>query len=191
MTVTYFENELYDKVDYSLQNPPEGEYDNCSFTNCIFSNIFISKTNFNKCSFTGCDFSNIKFNNIGLKDVLFIECKLLGVHFNYCNPILFQAEFSKCNLNFSSFYKLKLKKAKFSDNAMNEVDFSECDLTAATFKNCDLTKAIFDQSILEKADFRSAYNFSINPKKNRVKKAKFSLEGAVGLLNTYDLDIEG
>ncbi|MCG8343444.1 MAG: hypothetical protein MI684_11495 [Chlorobiales bacterium] len=42
----------------------------------------------------------------------------------------------------------------------------------------------------EKADFRSAYNFSINPKKNRIRKTKFSLSGLSGLLDAYDIEIE-
>jgi hypothetical protein len=58
------------------------------------------------------------------------------------------------------------------------------------FDNCDLLQAIFDLSIIEKADFRTAYNYSINPEKNRIKKAKFSVLGLSGLLEHYDIEIE-
>jgi len=58
------------------------------------------------------------------------------------------------------------------------------------FDNCDLTRAIFIQTNLEKADFRSSFNYSIDPEMNRMKKARFSLAGVVGLLDKYDVDVE-
>jgi len=70
------------------------------------------------------------------------------------------------------------------------VDFTECDLTGSIFENCDLTNATFDNTIIEKVDFRTAFNYSINPELNRIKKAKFSIQGISGLLSKYDIDIE-
>ena len=70
------------------------------------------------------------------------------------------------------------------------MDFTESDLTGAIFSNCNLTKSLFDNTILEKADLRTAYNYSIDPENNRVKKAKFSVPGLPGLLDKYDLEIE-
>jgi uncharacterized protein YjbI with pentapeptide repeats len=66
----------------------------------------------------------------------------------------------------------------------------ECDLTASVFDNCDFTRAIFENTIIEKTDFRTSFNYSINPEINRIKKAKFSLSGIIGLLAKYDIDIE-
>lgn len=73
---------------------------------------------------------------------------------------------------------------------MHEVDFTEADLTQAIFDNCDLTDAIFINSNLEKADLSSAYNYSIDPEINKMKKAKFTWPGVVGLLDKYDIDID-
>ncbi|MEI6884575.1 MAG: hypothetical protein WCO02_08810 [Bacteroidota bacterium] len=39
-------------------------------------------------------------------------------------------------------------------------------------------------------DFRSSFNYSIDPGMNRMKKAKFSLAGLVGLLDQYDIEVE-
>ena len=72
---------------------------------------------------------------------------------------------------------------------MIEVDFTESDLTGALFKECDLEKAIFQRSILENADLKTSYNFTIDPEKNRLKKAKFSKENIRGLLEKYNIDI--
>jgi uncharacterized protein YjbI with pentapeptide repeats len=63
-------------------------------------------------------------------------------------------------------------------------------LTQAVFNNCNLELASFDRTLLEKADFRSSYNYVINPETNKIKKAKFSLLGVAGLLEKYDIVIE-
>jgi fluoroquinolone resistance protein len=70
-----------------------------------------------------------------------------------------------------------------------EIDLTESDLTSAVFDNCDL-KATFDHTILEKADLRNSYNCTFDPENNRIKKAKFSLEGLAGLLGKYDIEVE-
>ena len=73
---------------------------------------------------------------------------------------------------------------------MQEVDFTGCDLTASVFTNCDLLRATFDNTILEKADLRTAFNYAIDPERNKIKKAKFSVSGLHGLLAKYDITIE-
>jgi uncharacterized protein YjbI with pentapeptide repeats len=70
-----------------------------------------------------------------------------------------------------------------------EADFTECDLSGSVFENCDLMRATFDNSILERTDFRTSFNYSIDPEKNRIRKARFSLTGIPGLLNKYNIEI--
>ena len=50
--------------------------------------------------------------------------------------------------------------------------------------------AIFDNTILEKSDFRTSYNYAMNPEINSIKKAKFSLQGIPGLLGKYNIEVE-
>ena len=114
-----------------------------------------------------------------------------GLRFDTCNDFGLSFSFENCLLNHSTFYKTKIKKTLFKNSQLNEADFSECDLTGSLFDNCDLTRAIFVNSILEKADFRTSYNFSIDPGINRIKKAKFSLTTVSGLLDKYDIEIDG
>jgi uncharacterized protein YjbI with pentapeptide repeats len=85
---------------------------------------------------------------------------------------------------------MKVKSTLFKNSQLNETDFSECDLTGSVFDNCDMAGATFDNSNLEKVDFTTAFNFSIDPEINRIKKAKFSLAGVLGLLNKYDIIVE-
>jgi uncharacterized protein YjbI with pentapeptide repeats len=115
---------------------------------------------------------------------------MLGLHFENCNPLGLSFALDNCNLSHSSFYKTKLKKTRFKDLKLHEADFTECDLSNSVFENCDLMRATFDKTILEKTDFRSSFNYSIDPERNRLKKAKFSLSGIAGLLDKYDIDID-
>jgi uncharacterized protein YjbI with pentapeptide repeats len=134
--------------------------------------------------------SLVKLNKTAIRDVQFKDCKLLGLHFYNANNMLFSASFDNCVLNFSSFYKMNLKKAEFKNCTLHEADFTEADFTGAVFHNCDLAKTSFENTILEKADLRTSFNYSIDPNINRIKKAKFSLPAVVGLLDKYDIQIE-
>jgi hypothetical protein len=73
---------------------------------------------------------------------------------------------------------------------LQEEDFTETVLMSSVFDNCDLGSAIFENTNLEKSDFKTAFNFNINPEKNRLKGAKFSKENLYGLLSDYKIIIE-
>jgi len=190
MESTYFEEQQFDKIDYTEKPLVKGEYEYCSFNNCNFSNSDLGNIDFSDCTFIGCNLSMAKLVQTGLKNIKFKDCKLLGLHFENCSPFLFEVSFDNCLLNLSSFYKMKISKTKFKDSTMHDVDFSEATASSALFDNCDLHNAFFANSILEKADLRTAYNYSINPETNSIKKAKFSMAGVTGLLNQYDIVIE-
>jgi uncharacterized protein YjbI with pentapeptide repeats len=128
--------------------------------------------------------------NSSFREVKFKDCKLLGLHFEHCNPFLFEVNFSSCNLNLASFFQLKMKKTTFQSCNLRECDFSECDLSMASFNDSDLLDATFDNTILEKADFRNARYFQIDPESNHIRKAKFSTDGLTGLLMKYDLEFD-
>jgi uncharacterized protein YjbI with pentapeptide repeats len=72
---------------------------------------------------------------------------------------------------------------------MSQVDFTKTNITGAIFDQCYLENAIFSETILEKSDFRTAYNFSIDPQENRLQRAKFSKDNLAGLLTKYKIDI--
>ncbi len=190
MTEAIFDNKVFKGIDYSVERMRVGEYDACSFIDCNISDSDLSNINFIECSFDKCNLSNSKLKNTMLNDVKFANCKLLGLNFSEINDLLLTLDFKNCLLNFSSFYKLKLKVVGFTNCSLHDVDFSETVLTNAVFDNCDLSRAIFDHTVIEKADFRTSYNFTIDPEINRINKAKFSLAGIPGLLGKYDIEIE-
>jgi fluoroquinolone resistance protein len=149
--------------------------------------VHLSGYIFSECSFKDCNLSMAQVRSSSFKDIQFKSCKVLGVHFDQCNPFLFEVNFENCLLNLSTFQKMNLKKARFKDCTVHEVDFSDADLNSAVFDNSDLTRTNFNNTNLEKADFSTAYNYSIDPERNKLKKAKFSLQGVAGLLDKYDI----
>jgi uncharacterized protein YjbI with pentapeptide repeats len=131
-----------------------------------------------------------KINKTVFQDIKFKDCKLIGLHFENCNDFLLSFSFENCQLNYCSFFKTKIKKTIFNNSTLLQVDFSETDLTGAIFENCNMEQSVFNKTILVKADFRTAYNFSIDPENNRMKKARFSSIGIQGLLYKYDIEID-
>lgn len=186
----YIEEEVFERKDYSADGFPKGSYENCRFLHCNFSNVDLSDCKFISCEFTGCNLSLARIMSTAFREVIFRDCKMLGLPFEQCHQLGLTISLENCTLNHSSFYKLNIKKTIFKHTQLQETDFTECDLTGSLFDDCDLKRAVFDSTILEKCDFRTSHNYSIDPEINRIKKAKFSLPEALGLLDKYDIDID-
>ena len=190
MSKNYIEDKTFEGRDFKLEKLEDGDYENCRFNNCNLANTNLSNISFMESTFEQCDLSMAKVGNTAFKDIRFIKCKLLGVHFEDCNPFLLAMKFDGCQLDLASFYKLSLKNTEWKNCHLKEADFNESDLTAASFGGCDLSGAVFRNSVLEKADFRGAINYSIDPEANNIKKAKFSIPEVAGLLDKYNIVIE-
>ncbi|MGB3948278.1 MAG: pentapeptide repeat-containing protein [Bacteroidia bacterium] len=186
MKETYLHNKIFERN----QTLTKAEYENCTFNGCNFADGDFSGFKFIECTFNDCNLSLVKLNKTAFVDAKFKDSKLLGLRFDTCNEFGLSFSFDNCMLNHASFYKTKIKKTVFKNCHLQETDFAEADLTNSVFDNCNLAHAIFERTILEKADFRSAYNYTIDPEMNRIKKAKFSVLGLSGLLDKYDIDIE-
>lgn len=168
---------------------PAGAYENCSFTGCDFSGAALAGIHFIDCRFDGCNLSLTKVEGTLLRDIKFTDCKALGLHFDTCSGFGLAVSFTGCVLDNSSFYKVKLRKTRFDRTQLREVDFTDADLTGAVFDGCDLRDANFDNTVLEKADLRAAAYYTIDPTRNRLKKAKFSWPGVAGLLTQFDIEL--
>jgi len=168
----------------------KGEYEHCIFRQANFEYADLSGFRFNKCRSILCNLSLANLFGAIFSEVVFDECKLLGLRFDQCNQLALSVTFNSCLLHNAVFYKASLKKTQFTNSNLMEADFSECDLSGAVFADCDLSGAVFDGTNLEKADLRTSVNYSINPAVNRLKKAKFSLSGIPGLLDALDIEID-
>lgn len=189
MRKNFVEDQHFEQIDFTQKAWEKGDYEKCTFTDCDFSNARLTDTRFAECTFIRCNLSMVKLNQTALQDIHFKSCKLLGIDFDVCENFLFAVAFDGCTLNHASFIKMKLKNSKFENSMLQEVDFTEADLGGVAFDNCDLTRATFERTILENADFRTANHYSIDPEHNKIKKAKFSAKGLIGLLEKYGIQV--
>ncbi len=185
----FITDKLFEGLDYSQHRLPKGEYENCVFKNCDFSNGYLDNQNFMECRFLDCNLSNTNIAHTQFNDVLFDHCKMIGLKFEESNDFLMDFTFKDCMLNLSSFVGLSLKGNHFLDCKFIEVDFTETELTNAKFEKCDLTRAIFQNSVLEGVDFSAALHFDIDPERNRLKGAVFTLKELPNLLKKHQLKI--
>jgi uncharacterized protein YjbI with pentapeptide repeats len=190
MSKTYYAEEEFKGIDFSKEHFEIADYELSRFINCTFAQCNLSEAGFIECTFQGCDLSMAKMNGTALRNTTFTECKLIGLPFDACNSFGFSAEFMACNLHLSSFFQQKMQKSVFRDCQLNEVDFTQADLKESVFDHCDFSKAVFSATQLQKSDFRSSYNYSIDPEENRIKGAQFSIHGLPGLLDSYGIVIE-
>lgn len=180
-----FYQQVFEKAETVLQ----GAYEECVFRNCDFSGGNLNGFTFENCEFHNCNLSNAEVRGSSFQQVGFTDCKLLGIQFHLADPFSFEVFFSGSQLDFSSFYRCSLKNSRFEKCSLNGIDFTEANLQGVVLEACDLKNAVFQNSNLEKADFRTAFNFTIHPEQNRIKKAKFSLNEVGGLLSVYGIEI--
>lgn len=180
---------IYNQNFKQIENLALAEYESCTFKSIDFTNQNLKSFVFIDCVFTGCNLDLVEVEKTAFKQVRFIDCKLLGVRFDLCEPFLFEVLFEDCYLNLASFYKMKIRKAVFKNCSLVETDFTEAQLLEADFTNSNLDRAIFQQTNLEKANFYTAKNYSFDPNNNQIKKAIFSNQGVLGLLQKYHIII--
>jgi uncharacterized protein YjbI with pentapeptide repeats len=124
-----------------------------------------------------------------VKNVIFKNCKVLGIAFHTCTDFLFEVNFENCMLDFTSFAHKKMPKTRFINCSLKETSFAGTVLKQAVFDQCDLERAVFNDADLSGCDFTTASNYQINPENTILKKARFGLQGIPGLLAQYDIKI--
>ena len=183
----YFLDIEYNKITYAEEDVNLKEFECCTFNGCNFSQCNFIGVVFIDCTFNDCIFSGAKINHVALRTVFFNRCKMEDVNFAMCDKLIFEVHFKECILDFSKFYTLKIKGTTFIDCSIIAVDFMKTDLTDLVFDNCDLYRSEFALAIANKANFKTSYNYTIDPTKTKIKKAVFSKEGAKGLLFKHDI----
>ena len=180
----------FEHKNFSEDQLPGKEFEDCHFVECNFYGLDITEVSFIECTFKTCQFGMNKTNLSAWKDVKFYNCKLLGMQFDHVKIFLLQMSFDDCVLDLSNFIGLPLEKTTFINCSLVETDFSKSNLNGSIFNNCNLDRAVFDQTSLEESDFRTAFNFRIDPINNNIYKAKFSKENLEGLLYGFNLQID-
>jgi len=190
MNEPWYDTRTFSASDLSGQRPETREFTGCAFVDCNFAESDFSSINFADCTFDRCNLGLVKLTGTSLKNVSFTACKLIGADFSTCNDLLLSLTFEKCNLELAYFGKMKLKNTRFEECSIREANFTDTDLAGSSFLLCDLTDTLFDHTILHGVDFRTAFNYCLDPESNRLKNAKFSYPGVCGLLRKYQIEIE-
>jgi len=185
----YILDQEYSNLQLGLDDIMYCDYERCTFIHCDFTACDFLAVAFIDCVFTDCNFNEAKINYVSLRNALFTNCSFTSVNFTMCDPLLMQVEFKDCTLDYAKFYTLKIKGTVFTNCSLIAVDFMNTDLTGVIFDTCNLHKSVFVDAIANKADFTTSYNFTIDPERNKLRKAKFSQAGLKGLLEKYDLII--
>lgn len=183
--------EFYDQLFDQTTGVP-GQWAHQVFEKCVFKQLNLSKAVLAQASFINCRFENcnlwlVVLTGTKLNEVDFINCTVIGVDFGQCSAFGFFVSFRECQLDQSYFVDRNLKKTCFLDCSLKEVRFINCDLTGALFKHTNLELAVFVDNTLIQTDFATAYNITLDPDKNKLKKARFSLDELPGLLTKYEL----
>lgn len=164
-------------------------YNSCSFSNCDFTESILRNAQFCSCIFEDCNFSLVKLEGCRLQDVQFIGCKIVGADFYKCEKTFFSPTFKKCMLHYCNFSDLNMKKISFNGSKLKECHFTNTNLHSVNFSETDLSGTLFHNCDLTLADFSTAENYDIDPQTNKIRKAKFSLPEAIGLLRGFDISI--
>lgn len=190
MSQYFIDDQTFKGINFSQKKLQKGTYENCQFEDCKFNSIRLTSFTFIDCQFRNCDLSNTILTETGFQNTLFSTCKLMGLRFDSCNSFLLAINFNNCRLDFSSFYQVDLRKSQFQECSLIEVDFVQANLSKIALTHCNLANAIFEQTNLSETDFRTAFNFNIEPTDNQISKAKFSIHNVSNLLKRYNLTIE-
>jgi uncharacterized protein YjbI with pentapeptide repeats len=154
----------------------------------------LQKCRFLNCKFNSCDLSLGKLPDSIFIDTSFHESKIIGVNWAQAdwptadlgNPLIF----SKSALNHSTFIGLDLHGIQVLDCQAVNVDFRESNLSQADFSGSDLSDSLFNHTDLSKANLSQARNYRIDPEKNDLKKARFSMPEAISLLYSMDIVLD-
>lgn len=183
--VVHFEKD-FNLINYANKHIRNRHFDHCRFVHANIGGCVFENCRFDNCVFDACDLSLIKLKHTAVHKVEVLHSKAIGVLWGEAKgPIHINFEDSK--ISYSSFAGKNLKKNRFVDCIAEEVDFSGCNLSHTNFGGTDLTNAKFEGTDLTHADFSRAIHYFIDPARNKVQKAKFSLPGALSFLQALDI----
>lgn len=181
------EGQTIKSQDFSKKSLEGHVYTSCIFHACDFSESILRNAKFCFCIFTNCNFSLPKLEGCRFQDAQFIECKIVGMEFFKCEKMFFSVSFKKSTLQYCNFSDLNMKNTSFTGSILKEAHFTNTILSGADFSETDLSGTLFHMCDLCKADFSNASRYDINPQTNKIKKAKFSMPEAIGLLRGFDI----
>lgn len=184
------EDKTFKSIDFSGKRLEPKSHTSCHFENCDFTESVWRDVKFASCTFTRCNLSLVKLEGARLHDVCFVDCKIVGAEFFKCDKIFFAIEGKRSFFQYCNFSDLNMKSTSFKDSKCRECHFTNTVLLQADFRGVDFLGTSFHHCDLSKADFRDSKNYHIDPRANKIAKAKFSLPEAVQLLESFDIVVD-
>lgn len=163
----------------------------CTLRNARLGGATLRRWVFEDCRFEDCDLSNAVLSGCVFQRCVFQGCRLVGVDWREASPLSFEAEFCECALGLSNFAGMALVGLQVVRCDCTEADFTEADLRDAAFSGTKLGGALFEQTRLEGADLSEASGDAVDPRQNRVRGAKFSVEAAIRLAERFGITVPG
>jgi fluoroquinolone resistance protein len=187
----HYAEQVFEHIRLDHDELVSTEFHDCVFFRSSFVETVFRRCRFVDCSFTGCDLSLIRVPDSRFTSSRFENCKVIGVNWAEAdwpktglrNPI----GFFKSAISHSTFIGLSLSDIQIVDCIAVDVDFREADLSQADFGGTDLAESLFGNTDLSEADLSSARNYHIDPSRNVLRKARFSLPEAMSLLHSMDI----
>ncbi|MDN3611436.1 pentapeptide repeat-containing protein [Vibrio ostreicida] len=169
------------------------EFEDCHFSDCNFSQSTFYGCRFTNCTFERCNLSVVNLSNSKLFDVRFKDSKLVGVDWTKAAwPVYhsdFELTFTRCILNDGSFFGLTLNELVFDECKLHDVDFREGDYSGSSMTYCDFKHSLFMRTNLSGVDFSDSTSYAIDVLENKVKRAKFSRDEALYLLESLGIEL--
>src|SRR5579862_7114295 len=188
-----YAEQTFKRVNYAGKKMGRKDFDHCTFTGCTFTETVFESCSFRDCSFTDCDLRLAKVQGCRFSNTHFEKSKVTGINWTttnwHRNGLFIPVHFAECDISFSAFVGLDLKKIQIIRCIAKDADFAEADLTQADCTETNFAQSRFLHTNLTEADFSSATGYGIAPSKNTLKKTKFSLPEALSLLDDLDIII--
>lgn len=173
-------------TDISLANH---EFARCRFIECSFVDADLSGAQFDSCAFSACNLSNPRIDKARFIDIDFSLCKLAGLAFYRCSQGVFDLRFSGCHITSCNFSDVRMKGCGFKGCEIKECWFQDSFLVEADFSGSTFLDTLFHGCDLQKASFLGSHGYSIDPRNNKVRKARFSLPEVLSLLEGFEIVI--
>lgn len=188
-----YEGAVFDGLEAEDEVAAGVEFENCRFRHCRFPTMTFRSCAFVHCQFEACDLGLVKVPGSRFTEAQFTDCKLIGV--DWCEAsaltgLTTSMSFLRCVISYGFFVKLDLTGARIEECEAKEVDFSGATLRRASLVHSDLEGAKFVECDMREADLTGAHGYVIDPTRNKVKKARFSLPDAVGLLTVFGVVVK-
>jgi fluoroquinolone resistance protein len=185
-----FEDAHFSQLDLPAAHLRDKEFVGCTFGSLRLQETVWHDSRLEDCVFRDCDLTGAKLSHVGLRGVSFERCKLMGIDWSVLGDFP-EVSFDACDLRYSVFAGLSLRRLRMIRCTASEVSFSEVDLSDANFDGTDLSGTTFQRCTLTRADLRGAHGLFLDPTRNKAKGARVATDAAVRLAQSLGLKVDG